>query len=308
MFQSSRLFQRSRLLRIQGFTLVELLVVIAIIGILVALLLPAVQAARESARRTQCINNLKQQGIAIHSYHDTLKHMPPGGFNPWGPEGSWPVHLLNYIEQSNLARLNTANNVDPLRYGGGPLVFFCPSRRPAAATGAQGNRFLMDYASATPAASPNSWDQFWYGDIWGMGWTSQQYQGAIVRGGKNSAGVWQGNEVNMGGMTDGTSNTLMVSEKQLNPAEYRSGSWHDDAGWADGWDPDVVRYTGFQPNSDRMFGNQGGWEGYRFGSAHSVGIISLLGDASVRMINYNVNLTVFNAIGTRAGGETPGDF
>jgi prepilin-type N-terminal cleavage/methylation domain-containing protein len=297
---------RSR--RARAFTLVELLVVIAIIGILVALLLPAVQAARESARRTQCTNNLKQQGIAIHSYHDVRKILPPGGHNPWGPEGSWPVQLLEFIEQANLAKLNN-NNVDPLRYAGGPLVFFCPSRRDSTKVAAQGNRFLMDYASATPANSPNSWDQYWMGDIWGDGWVPQVYRGAIVRGGKvPSTGVWKGGKSTMAGMADGTSNTLLVSEKQLNPGQYFTGDWHDDAGWADGWDPDVVRYTGFPPNHDSKYNNQGGWEGYRFGSAHSAGIISLLGDASVRMINYNINPAVFNNLGTRDGNETPVDF
>jgi prepilin-type N-terminal cleavage/methylation domain-containing protein len=298
-----------RVRQFRAFTLVELLVVIAIIGILVALLLPAVQAARESARRTQCTNNLKQHGIAIHSFHDTLRYMPPAGYNPWGPEGSWPVQLLNYIEQSNLAKLNTANNVDPLRYAGGPLVFFCPSRRDPKQVQAQGNRYLMDYAAATPASSPNSWDQFWYGDVWGMGWVGSTYHGAIVRGGRNAAGTWIGGKTTMGSMSDGTSNTLMVSEKQLNPANYFTGDWHDDAGWADGWDPDVMRYTGFIPRPDRQYGNPAsGWEGYHFGSAHVAGIISLLGDASVRMINYNINATVFNNLGTRDGGETPVDY
>jgi prepilin-type N-terminal cleavage/methylation domain-containing protein/prepilin-type processing-associated H-X9-DG protein len=95
----------------RGFTLVELLVVIAIIGVLVALLLPAVQAARESARRTQCNNNSKQIGIALHTYHDTFHRVPPGGIwwtnNVADPNfqlnrGSLLLHLLPFIEEGNI--------------------------------------------------------------------------------------------------------------------------------------------------------------------------------------------------------------
>ena len=144
----------------KGFTLVELLVVIAIIGILVGLLLPAVQAAREAARRMQCSNNLKQQGLAIQTHHDGFKYFPPGGLAPWGSVGSWATHILPYIEQSTLAAQNTTNNVDVLRYRGGQTVFFCPSRRGPESNISQGGRYLMDYAAATPADRPNSWDQF----------------------------------------------------------------------------------------------------------------------------------------------------
>jgi len=92
--------------RAWGFTLVELLVVIAIIGVLVALLLPAVQAAREAARRMQCSNNLKQIGIALHNHHDTLKVFPPGQIHtstsgePYTT--TWGIELLTYLEQANL--------------------------------------------------------------------------------------------------------------------------------------------------------------------------------------------------------------
>ena len=91
--------------RLNGFTLVELLVVIAIIGILVGLLLPAVQAAREAARRMQCTNNLKQIGLAMHNYHDTYRSFPIGHHFPGQGNGTgwtWTYSILPFIEQSSL--------------------------------------------------------------------------------------------------------------------------------------------------------------------------------------------------------------
>lgn len=124
-----------------GFTLVELLVVIAIIGILVGLLLPAVQAAREAARRMQCSNNLKQLGLAIHNYESAIKRLPPGGLHirdgfgadssstSWGP--NWLIMLLPYVEQAPLhARYNQASRFardNPAVVGTKVPTFACPS-------------------------------------------------------------------------------------------------------------------------------------------------------------------------------------
>src|SRR5262245_27322192 len=103
-----------------GFTLVELLVVIAIIGVLVALLLPAVQAAREAARRSQCTNNLKQIGIGVHNYADVHRVMPAGNYH--SVFGSWLVHLLPYVEQQQLHQMYSNDGMagypnSGIRYG-----------------------------------------------------------------------------------------------------------------------------------------------------------------------------------------------
>lgn len=110
--------------RQNGFTLVELLVVIAIIGILIALLLPAVQAAREAARRTQCANHLKQIGIAFHNYNERFNRFPPGAFQGhdrngswwYGTGGSWHVSILPFMEQS--AIYDQVNLAKPPSYPG----------------------------------------------------------------------------------------------------------------------------------------------------------------------------------------------
>ncbi len=290
-----------RTVRSGGFTLVELLVVIAIIGVLVALLLPAVQAAREAARRTQCQNNLKQIGIAIQNHHDTLRVFPSGGTVPWAGQAhngtaidtknalmSWPYQILPYIEQINVHKQSTPYDLEISAING----YFCPSRGPVRR---QGHRVLNDYAGATPADAPNTWDQFWHGNVWGVP-TQARYFGVIVR--SQTAGC----PITMGHVKDGTSNTMIASEKWLHIDRYESGDWHDDQGWIDGWDPDVMRYTGFLPIPDSR-GSPYGWDGYQFGSAHPSGLNVMLADGSVRMVAFTIDATIWNNLGDRREGQ-----
>ncbi len=277
--------------RRRGFTLIELLVVIAIIAILIGLLLPAVQKIREAANRMKCRNHLKQMGLAVHNVNDTKGVLPTGGTTPWAQdtptsEGnmSWPTQILPFIEQSNLAK------VVPVNYAAAVVspvsIYSCPSRRGPTVVGGHA---LMDYASATPGDAPNSWDQFWYGNIWGV--PTASYRGMIVRTGTGSSGT-------LAAVTDGLSNTLLIAEKILDKTKYQSGDWMDDAGWSDGWDPDVIRYTAQQPAQDKI-----GVSGYEFGSAHAGGMNALMGDGSVRMIKYSIDLTVFNRLGDKLDGN-----
>ena len=159
---------RDQLCLQDGFTLVELLVVIAIIGVLVALLLPAVQAAREAARRSQCQNHLKQIGLGTLNFESTYQHFPSGGWNvSWtadpnrgvGPDqpGSWIYNLLSFIEQGNLRELGAGATIGSpafeeasIKLHQTPIATFnCPSRRAAAIYPASYNnvRLHQEWAS-----------------------------------------------------------------------------------------------------------------------------------------------------------------
>jgi prepilin-type N-terminal cleavage/methylation domain-containing protein/prepilin-type processing-associated H-X9-DG protein len=192
----------------EGFTLIELLVVIAIMGILIALLLPAVQKVREAANRAQCQNNLKQVGLACQNHHDVNKHFPPGylatqpyadGATDTAPGWGWAAYLLPYVEQGNLyKRLNLGQPVQdsPAIQTALPL-YLCPSDLyPQAAfpvTDAFGN-------TLAPAA-PSSYAACAGGD------ESSTF-------GPSGLGVFYRNSATrMTDITDGTSNTLLVGER-----------------------------------------------------------------------------------------------
>ena len=317
--------------RSRAFTLVELLVVIAIIGILVSLLLPAVQAARESARRTQCTHQLKQMALATHIHHESYQVLPMGGSTPWPqvavtPTGTpeitdkqtmgWMYQLLPFIEQKNVWEQAALFKVR------GVFIpyYFCPSRR---ARVDNGGNMLNDFAAATPSndLSLNNPNSLWKmstddtldppGVIWVVPKKSV-FWGVIVRKPCSTEPVTQGfpclktgQPITLAGLKDGTSNVLMFGEKQIGTDLYDYHDWHDDRGWSDGWDPDVIRSTSVPPQKDKKKPNpaHGDW-GYHFGSAHSGGINAAFGDCSVRFINYTIDPLTFNKLGHRADGQT----
>ncbi len=274
-----------------GFTLVELLVVISIIGVLIALLLPAVQAAREAARRSQCINNLKQIGLAFQNHHGAQQSFPSGGWN-WsdpptyekgrpltGPDqrAGWGFQILPYVEAQ------TIWNAGPELAIGTPLsLFFCPSRRSSQTvdhvdsyrppiTGGVITHALCDYAA------------------------SNRERTGVVRRFEPS---------NMSNVTDGTSHTLVAADKRLNIA--RLGEWQEDdnEGYTAGWNEDTIRRTDRSPSPDHA----GDGDGDKlFGSSHSGIINAVFADGSVRTINFDIDKDTFRLLGDIADGEQVDD-
>jgi len=276
----------------RGFTLVELLVVIAIIGILIAMLLPAVQAVRESARRTTCNNHLHQMSVAVHNYESSLGYFPDGGKNWWtnrSKQGSkpkmapdqnwgWMYQILPYMEQGNLYYEQKDAVVRRTPIPG----YFCPTRRPPTVVG--NIRALNDYAGNGGLIH----------DGGGLhNWGDGRNGGVVVRGG-------YGPKVGFNLVSDGSSNTILAGEKSLHPDNYFISSRCDNEGYTSGWDWDVIRWGDRLPVSDRLqpmpapSPQPPGKNGEpRFGSAHGVGVNFAFVDGSVHFITHDVDLTVF---------------
>jgi len=321
----------------RAFTLVELLVVIAIIGILVALLLPAVQAAREAARRMSCSNNLKQITLALHNYESSLRTFPPGGL---GFPFVWSAHahLLPYAEQENLEGLLNYNvpplnafnfgAYDPVAVGQNddaaknrlPLLL-CPSDKDAVPG--------SDYGGISYPASAGS----------GVNGSGAADDGAIA----NADGIiFSRSKISFRDVLDGTSNTVAFGEHLLGdgqaaapPAgDYRhrvivlptgtqttpaactpaaAPAWSGQRGaiWVNGHLADTMYNHWYAPNSKVDPDCHNGFHNFALVSArsrHPGGVQISLVDGSVRFVSDTIDMTIWRAIATRAGGEVVGDY
>lgn len=274
----------------RAFTLVELLVVIAIIGILVALLLPAIQTARESARRTQCTNNVKQLALACQNHHSAYMRFPDGGeaYNVprttnsgvpvlapeqfWG----WLYQILPFMEQEALHGHLSDAYIQATPVPG----YFCPSRRKPMVIG--NSRAVNDYAGNGGLYTTTGWS-------WGDG----QNGGVLVR-------RKRGTDITTASILDGTSNTILAGEKRLDRLAIGSFQCDDNEGHTSGWDWDIIRWGNDPPLPDRQGTDQCE---VLFGSQHLGGTVFSLCDGSTRFINFDIDRIAFQRACHRMDGE-----
>ncbi len=336
MFQNNQKFR--------AFTLVELLVVITIIGILIALLLPAVQAAREAARQVQCKNNLKQLALGCLNYEEVHKFFPTGG---WGhswlgePEygfdkeqpGGWAYNILPFIEQQALHDLGAgaSGSVKTLamrQLVQTPLtVFNCPTRRGTALTPFPypGNYWLNlimpdqlfhnDYAvnfgdtvsSASCFRGPSTIAEgnSWSPAVWQATWQTNCSDSGC------SGISFVKSEIMVAQITDGLSSTYLLGEKNVNPDHYFTGyDWGDDSSLFTGQQDDIYRSTGYlDSNGTYVYyppvqDTPGNMLNNSFGSAHATVCHFAMCDGSVHGVNYTIDPEVHRLLSNREDGQT----
>ncbi len=289
-----------------GFTLVELLVVIAIIGILVGLLLPAVQAAREAARRMQCSNNLKQLGLSTHNYHDAFKTFPPNHI--WPTQGAapsnqecwgWPVLLMPFFEQGNLVNQLGVSQVSLMGYLSVPdptgqrlqlLSQDIPTLRcPSDSGTATNNRHRFDDGvGAKIGGVPKNWKTGITNYISNRG-TRNNWQAS-----NDTHGMFMENRaISIADCLDGTSNTTMIGERDT---QYgRSGCWpgvrNPRGNGTRGIDVTTAchRPPLNSPDPPNAWGSNRYGAGGGFSSLHTGGAQFVFGDGSVHFISENID-------------------
>ena len=297
---------------LHGFTLVELLVVIAIIGVLVALLLPAIQAARESARRSQCLNHLKQWGLAMQLYHDARGQLPLGSRT--APRQTWVMHIWPYVEQNALASRNdlTINFYEPPGTIGGTL------------DGLTGQYLALYYCPSDVGSDQTSgWYQRRRGN-YVVNWGNTKYDQGTDRYGTAPFSHVNGNRdtpraTNFKDVVDGTSNTLMMSEL-LKAWSNEDNDWRGDIHNDDGVfrfhtlltpntsAPDSIASGWFQDTGDpSMPAVAGRGQMTASRSRHPGGVHALLCDSSAGFYSESISLNVWQALGSMDGGEVISD-
>ena len=322
----------------RGFTLVELLVVIAIIGILIAMLLPAVQAAREAARRLQCSNQLKQMGVAALSHHDAHGHFPTNG---WGyiwigdsnrgfgrnQPGGWMFNILPFMEQQQLHDVQIGKIGPDLLAAGSTLIstpiatFNCPTRRASKPypTQSWSSHFRSpNYASNTeyvarscyagnggdyftsPATADGFSDQ---GPTNHAAGESAEWIAGLDKIEGLATGIFfAGSRVKIRDITDGTANTYLIGEKYLDAYHYDTGNGSgDNENMYMGDNGDIVRWahSDYPPMRDLA----GGSYYMMFGSAHPTGFNAVMCDGSVHMISYDIEYETHRCLHNRKDGQ-----
>ncbi len=313
-----------------AFTLVELLVVITIIGILISLLLPAVQSARETARRMQCSNNLKQIGLACLNHESSNGFLPTGG---WGymwigdPDrgftksqpGGWIYNILPYCEQTALHGLgagkdDTAKKAAALTLAQTPLSLVnCPSRRPTAVypNYCRGTYIAYNLGGIYSSSTNNGLARSDYAanasgsylaDAEGPSSTDGESTYSWLVSSNFSGIIYQRSQTTMAAISDGTSNTILVGEKYMNTDYYTTGEdMGDNENMYAGYDNDSFRWTStsYPPRQDQQ-----GYDTWpSFGSCHAAGFNVVLCDGSVRSIGYSIEPTVMSCLGSRKDGQ-----
>lgn len=321
-----------------GFTLVELLVVIAIIGILIGMLLPAVQQVRESARRTSCLNNLRQIGLGALNFESAMQRFPTSGgaveqfTNPEEEFGSafgyqhlgWMFQILPFMEQENLVSLRDREGINEIIE---PQVqaFNCPSRSGRFATIATEIYALPDYAGVMSSHNDAGWNGFEYRITEDPRENEESvvYTGIIIKGGHvnvNSGQVFDFGDVKFGSISDGSSNTVMIAEKSVRANAYTITSaepwpFWEVFGYYVGSDWPNMRQFGALTDvqaadrevpvrADNEVRLSGEVSEQGFGSAHPGVFNAVAGDGSTRSLSNNTNLLLLDQLGKRADGTT----